>query len=146
MLEDHRLLGLVGCCGRIYSLNSVAKIHFPTDIFSDHWLQRSRATRHTCTGIVFDTQNFFTTRGYKTRPKIHSKQHVTFLLPPPKRKYQSSCPSIGLAYEPIPCCSNCQILLATRYITWLSHLSTNRIFSSEDRCLNDVIFRLLNPR
>ena len=49
----------------------------------------------------------------------------------PKKDYQSSCPSIGLAYEPIPCCSNCQIWLVTWYSTWLSHLSNNRIFFSE---------------
>ena len=64
------------------------------------------------------------------------KQHVTFLPSPPKRKDQSYCPSIDLVYKPISCCSNCQIWLATRYNTRLSHLSTNRIFFSNDRCLN----------
>ena len=48
------------------------------------------------------------------------KHCITFFLPPPKRKDYSFCPSIGLAYEPIPCCSCCQVWLATLNNIWLS--------------------------
>ena len=65
----------------------------------------------TCAGKVFDTRDDCSTRGQKIMSEI---QCITFLLPPPKR---TSYPSIGLAYEPIPCCSSCQIWLATRYNT-----------------------------
>ena len=34
----------------------------------------------------------------KSRPKIHIKTTRNFFLPPPKRKDNSSCPSIGFAY------------------------------------------------
>ena len=56
------------------------------------------------------------------------------------RKDCSCCPHIGLAYEPIPYCSSCQIWLAMQYNTSLPDLSASRFFFSEDRCWTGVIF------
>ena len=109
-----------------------AKIYYWTNIFiySDHRLQRSkhgsnyarpseqqhmlallmleniaiRGERKSCPNVVKTTHNFFST---------------SF-----ERKYYSCCPLIGLAYEPIPYCSSCQIWLAMRYRPLLSDLPT----------------------
>ena len=50
--------------------------------------------------------------------KIHCKTMNNFFPPPPERKDNSSCHSIGFAYEPIPCCSSYKIWLAMIQYAW----------------------------
>ena len=63
---------------------------------------------------------------------------VTVLPPPPKRKYQSFRPSIGLAYEPIPAIAN-----LARRCDIIHDYHTRPLIES---FYPDVIFCLLNPR
>ena len=131
-----------------------AKIYSRTDVFSDPRLQRSmHATVPDCrsnkTCWRWDSFRYpkllYVVHGdRKSCPKIHCKTVRNFFSSDNKKV--SSCLSIGLAYEPIPCCSSCQVWLATQYNTWLSDFSTNRFFFSKQvGAWTDVIFHLLNP-
>ena len=73
-------------------------------------------------------------------------QCTTFLLPPPKKKDQNTYPSIGLAYEPIPCCSSCQIWLAMRYTTLVSDLSLVESFFQGQVLGTDMVFLFAKSR
>ena len=121
-----------------------AKIYSWTDIFSDHRLQRSKHGSNCgrsseqqdilALGYFSIAKTFVVHRNKKSCSKIHCKTMHNFFAASSEK--QSSCPSIGLVYKPIWCCTNCQIWLATQYNTWLSYLSINRISFSKDRCLN----------
>ena len=97
-------------------LHVEVKIYSRTDIFSDPRLQRSKCGNNSARSSEqqdMQALGWFTIPGTivvcgnnKSRLKIHCKTTPNFLPTPPERKDNSSCPSIGFIYEPIPCCSS----------------------------------------
>ena len=86
---------------------------------------------------VFDTRNFCSTRRYiKSCLKLHCKTMCIFFAASSEKEIPKFLPFHWPCLQPKSCCSNCQIWLVMWYNTWLSHLSTSRIFFSKDRCLN----------
>ena len=128
------------------------KIYSRTDIISDRTLQRSKHSSNCAT--VPDRQSNKICQHWDSfrYPKIlqyagienHVRKYVVkksrkFFPASFERKDYSCCPPIGLAYEPIPYCSGCQIWLAMRYNTYICYiiirLVRQQILFSEDRCL-----------
>ena len=96
-----------------------AKIYSPTDIFSDLRLQRSKHSRNCARsseqrdmlglGQFSIPETIVVCGDRKSRPKIHCKTTRNFFAASSEKERLKYLPSIGLAYEPIPFCSSCQI-------------------------------------
>ena len=79
-------------------------------------------------GVFSIPENIVVRGDRKSRPKIRCKKSRKFFPASFERKDYGCSPPIGLAYEPVPYCSGCQIWLAMRYNTLLSDLSVSRFF------------------